>query len=806
MKLYLHTLNEILPSPALKPHLAECGGHSTFTFDCPSEEILLHTLDTLAVELSSDVLEESCVLLSADCTDMTPAIAMSGIMAFNTFYARHRHPWLLEDLTPHVQMHFQPIVDFTQNGKIFGFEALCRLQDPAGNLLSGEDAFKLAHQSKRTSELDLVCQMLALEGKAHSIPPGIPVFINVLPQTIMRENWLEPMLETMNKYGIERREVVIEIIESEEVAPELLARHCDAIRAHGLRIALDDMGSGFNGLRTLAAVRADFIKIDRTIVHEAQGSRVRTVLLEAIISMAQRLGSTIVAEGLERVEDITYCQDLGLIYAQGYYFAMPQKTPVQEVTPLPTRDESHRSPVPDEFRIGEFVNRGVTIELNTSIEEARRIFVQNPDTAIAVVLDHQRPLGLLRRGKLFSQRNTGLGAYCDPLPKLVNHRAPSSLLARGLYLERGESEPWVLVSEQGIYMGILQPLEIMAQLISRKSGTSNLHPLSQLTTGPTLRQSLDVSLRNNPNTELVYIDLDHFKSYNDRYGFIRGDAMIRLLSEIVRQVFQGRSGILVGHIGGDDFVLILDHTKPDLVANLLDVISRFQALAVHLYDSSDLERGFFTTEDGKDHPVASVSIAVVNGSQGPLSNSVAAAERAAVLKKIGKATIGSIIVVENSPPELVLPMQNFYSDWQERALASLQSLLKYRRSADAHALDGCFADHPFFEVVFELEPNGTQRYANWINPSMYGKIKAGGAGIDRSQQTYFQVVQESMAPYISSIYLSTATEDFCLTVSLPILNQAGGLEGILVADISIAAMAMLSSTPNSPLPLAMEPA
>jgi len=96
-------------------------------------------------------------------------------------------------------------------------------------------------------------------------------------------------------------------------------------------------------------------------------------------------------------------------------------------------------------------------------------------------------------------------------------------------------------------------------------------------------------------------------------------------------------------------------------------------------------------------------------------------------------------------------------------------------------------------VVFELNPSGIQRYPNWINPNMYGKIKAGGAGVDRSQQAYYSVAYETMQPYISSIYLSTATEDFCLTVSLPILNQLGGLESILVADISIAAMAMLSS-------------
>lgn len=793
MKLYLHTLNETMHSNELNPHLTLHEHPSTHSFDCSDETTLLATLDRLAAELPDQLLDESYVLVCADGSAVEPAVAMDGILPFNTFYARRRHPWLLSDLIPHVQMHFQPIVDFTQNGKIFGYEALCRLKDPAGKLLNGEDAFKLARQVKRAGELDLVCQMLALQGKARSIPPRTPVFINVLPHTIMREDWLQPMLDTLNKYGIEQRDVVIEIVESEDVAPEVLARHCDAIRTHGLRIALDDMGSGFNGLRTLAAVRADFIKIDRAIVHEAQGSRVRTVLLEAIISMAQRLGCTIVAEGLERVEDITYCQDLGLTYAQGYYFSLPQSIPAVTVNALPVRDESHRSHVPDEFRISEFVSRGMTIELNTSIEDARYLFEQNPDIAMAIVLDHQRPLGLLRRGRVFSPRYTSIGACCDPLPKLVNHRTPSSLLARGLYLERGESEPWVLVSEDGIYIGILQPLEIMAQLISRKSGSGNLHPLSQLTTGPTLRQSLDVSLRNNSSTELVYIDLDHFKAYNDRYGFIRGDAMIRLLSEIVRQEFQNKTGVLVGHIGGDDFVLIFDHTEPALTETLLNVIRHFQALAVHLYDSSDLERGFFTTEDGKDHPVASVSIAVVNGSQGRLSNSVAAAERAATLKKIGKSTIGSIVVVEADPPELILPKQDFYSDWQERALAALQSLLQLRRSGDSHALDGCFMDYPFFEVVFELEPNGFQRYANWINPNMYGKIKAGGAGIDRSLQAYFQVVKETHTPYISSIYLSSATEDFCLTVSLPILGETGSLDGILVADINLAAMAMLSS-------------
>jgi diguanylate cyclase (GGDEF)-like protein len=770
-------------------------GQETYAITCADQAAMMQQLDLLEAELPPSTLAEAYALLVDDCATINPATALAGTMPFNTFYSQQKYPWLLGDLSAHVEMYFQPIVDFTQNGGIFGYEALCRMVDPSGKVLSGEEAFKLARQVNRATDLDRVCYMLALEGKAESIPAGMPLFINVLPQTILEGSWLAPLLESLGRLGIDRRDVIIEIVESEDVVPELLAGHCDEIRKQGLRIALDDMGSGFNGLRTLAAVHADFIKIDRTIVHEAQGSRVRTVLLEAIISMAQRLGCTVVAEGLERVEDITFCQDLGLLYAQGFYFSPPQKKPVKQVAALPQRDEAYRSPVSDDFRITEFVNPGLSIDINASIDEAKAIFLSNQDAAIAVVLDNARPIGLLRRGVAFSRRHQTLGACCDPLPKLVYYNTSPSLLARSLYLDRGEVEPWVMVNEEGRYLGILLPLEIMSQLISRKTTSGSLHPLSHLTTGPVLRQSLDISLRNNPATQLVYIDLDHFKSYNDRYGFIRGDAMIRLLAEILRLTFQGEQGTLLGHIGGDDYVVILDRARPNLIPALLNVISRFYTLASHLYDSSDWAQGYFTTEDGKQHPVASVSIAVVNGLGGPLSNSVAAAERAAVLKKIGKSTEGSIIVVEGNPPQLVQPLHEFYTEWQEQAVKALQSLQAMKRSADPHVLDSCFAAYPFFEVVFELEPYGAQRYPNWINPNMYGKIKAGGAGADRSEQEYFKAITPNMQPYLSSIYLSSATEDFCLTLSIPMLTADGSLEGVLVADINIAAMAMLSQAP-----------
>ncbi|HET7775824.1 MAG TPA: PDC sensor domain-containing protein, partial [Azospira sp.] len=91
----------------------------------------------------------------------------------------------------------------------------------------------------------------------------------------------------------------------------------------------------------------------------------------------------------------------------------------------------------------------------------------------------------------------------------------------------------------------------------------------------------------------------------------------------------------------------------------------------------------------------------------------------------------------------------------------------------------------------ELDGAGVQRFPNWINPDMYGRIKAGGVGVDRGEQPYFRHVADSGQAYVSEIYLSSATEDFCITLAIP-LQAEGAVDGVLVADINIGSMASLT--------------
>lgn len=764
-----------------------------------SDEALDSLLDQLVRNTDAQTLNTTLALLLKEDQTHSTLAALESAMPVQAMYARQRYSWLLGGLEPRIEMHLQPIVDMQAGGQVFAYEALCRLREPAGALLPGGDAFTLARQLRRQDDMDLACQHLALKRKAGEIPDGIPLFMNVMPTTLLHEGWTGQCLSWLQELNIDPRDVVIEVVESELVDASILAERCEALRAAGMRIALDDMGAGFNGLTTLAMVRAEFIKIDRTLVHEAQGSRVRAVLLEAIVSMAERLGATVIAEGLERAEDVGFCQSMGIRLGQGYFFSPPKADLHQQPANLPDLDDAWRARPQDRFRLTDVVEPGNTVELHADIQAAREQFVQNPSLPWIVVLDNAQPVGMLPRGKALSRGTRQIGMACEPLRRVLPNNTTLSALARSLYVSREGMEPWVVVGADGTYLGSVQPMSLVAQILTHREHGANLHPLSQLQTGPSLRQAIESRLTGPRRMALIYIDLDHFKSFNDRYGFIRGDAMIRTLAEILRRIFVGKPNQLLGHIGGDDFILVMEDSDGDttLVRRQLEaVIVQFHALASHLYDPEDLDRGFFVTEDGKEHPIAGVSVAVVNGSTGELPNSIAAAERAAYLKKLGKAEWGSVIVVEDTPHQ-IHPVRTFgdMDLWRDNAFAALATLMNLPRSRDPHCLDAAFKAFPFFEMVFELDARGLQRFPNWINPSMYGRMRAGGVGIDRSSQDYFARVERGGQQFVSTIYLSSASEDFCLTLAQPLFTADGEFSGVLVADLNLSSMAALLDRP-----------
>ena len=205
---------------------------------------------------------------------------------------------------------FQPIWDFG-SGALIGIEALSR-PDEAYGLSGPTEAFDVAAQIGVVHELDVVCATRALEAvREIGIPPGALLFLNIAPRTLERDaggsDWLKTAV-THARLAPER--IVVEVTEriGSRVVP--IVRSLEQLRAHGFKLALDDVGTGNAGLEMLRKVDADFVKIDRSIVAAAPTEPNARAVLMAMATFASQTGAVVIAEGIEDEETLEFLRSI----------------------------------------------------------------------------------------------------------------------------------------------------------------------------------------------------------------------------------------------------------------------------------------------------------------------------------------------------------------------------------------------------------------------------------------------------------------------------------------------------------------
>lgn len=176
------------------------------------------------------------------------------------------------------------------------------------------------------------------------------------------------------------------------------------------------------------------------------------------------------------------------------------------------------------------------------------------------------------------------------------------------------------------------------------------NPITKLPGSIAIQNVLNKRIESNSPLALCYIDLDNFKVFNDKYGYARGNQVIIATSKIIENcvIEVGTSDDFVGHVGGDDFVLI---TTPENFRKSCNyIVEAFDNTIPNFYDPSDLNRGFITgkTRQGLElqFTTMSISIAVVTNLVRKLTNAIEVGEIAAELKKYAKTIRGSIYVVD----------------------------------------------------------------------------------------------------------------------------------------------------------------
>ena len=562
---------------------------------------------------------------------------------------------------------FQPIVDL-QAGSILGYEGLIR--GPSDSPLHAPvNLFEQAIRCGRGVLLDQTCRRVTMERFVECQLPEW-LFLNVNPESLLApEHRPGETLSYLKQIGLNPERIIIELTETQPFTSyQALREATEHYRRHGFRIALDDLGEGYSNLRLWSELRPDFVKLDKHFVQQIHRDPLKEQFVRSVVDIARQSGALVIAEGIEQASELRVLRSLGVTYGQGYLIARPSRVPTLDVRAAidgvvwpgaRSRANARQQPVARDLLI-----EVAPLNSADSNETAYQIFAKDLDCFAIPVVEHEIPVGLLRRqhflesfARPFNRELYGKKSCCvmmEKQPLIVAaetgiHELSSLVVASGKrYLSDG-----FILTEQGAYLGMGTGYELMRKISELQiSAARYANPLTGLPGNVPINETIDRLLEASHPFVVAYADLDYFKPFNDLYGYAAGDELIVLVAGLLLDAAE-RDGDFVGHIGGDDFVLLIQ--SRDWESRLKQVLSEFDqaiigyftaehiaARGIHIPDRSG-EMAFF--------PLTSLSLGVLKVQPGQYRSYLEIAVAAADAKKMAKRMPGSSLFVERRDPD-----------------------------------------------------------------------------------------------------------------------------------------------------------
>jgi len=223
-----------------------------------------------------------------------------------------------------LMLYYQPIVDLA-TGRTVGVEALVRWFHPQRGMVSPESFIPLAEKNGLIIPLGRSVLETAVNQAARWRDEGhdIYVSVNISPVQLRADGIVEEILEIVDASGIAHSAVVLELTEMALIDDfEVIVNGIDQLRSAGLKVAIDDFGTGNATFQYAEVFAADILKIDRSFVMKLEHSS-KSSVVSTVLSLADNMGATTIAEGIELPVQHSRLRDLGCRYGQGYYFTRP---------------------------------------------------------------------------------------------------------------------------------------------------------------------------------------------------------------------------------------------------------------------------------------------------------------------------------------------------------------------------------------------------------------------------------------------------------------------------------------------------
>lgn len=514
------------------------------------------------------------------------------------------------------QLHpvFQPIGTLA-TGELLGYEALIR--GPAGTPL--ESPLALFGQARRCGCLIALERMASRVSIAAFVRAALPgkLFLNYSADAIRELLACQTdVRHFLDEAQMPPDRIVVELTEQAATGPlESLVEAVRVMRESGAQFALDDYGTGHMNLGLWEALQPDYIKIDKTIVGGVARSAFRLEALRAMRQLAQVSGTALVAEGLEAVEDLLVCRDLGIPHAQGFLLGRPAAQPAAALTdaalqalgtnaiavfPEPLRV------LPRMFSANRLLVEAPHVRPGTRNNDVLGHFTQHPALHALAVVEDGRPVGLINRRtftdayalpyhrELFGRKSCM--EFANRAPVIVDKRASMEELAMllGGQDQRYLSDGLVIV-DQGRYVGLARGEDLVRAVTEvRIEAARYANPLTFLPGNMPIDAHIKRLVESGVPFHACYCDLNSFKPFNDQYGYWQGDEMLKLAASVLTESCEPTRDFL-GHVGGDDFLVLFQ--SEDWEARIRRAIARFNESAVQLYSEADVAAGGIHSED-----------------------------------------------------------------------------------------------------------------------------------------------------------------------------------------------------------------
>ena len=567
---------------------------------------------------------------------------------------------------------FQPIVCLV-TGDVVAYEALSR--GPEGSIFENPvTLFEIADELNFIEDLDMLCRKKAISNakKLALDTKATKLFINIDAASMVgtRHNKGETK-SLIEEFGFEIKNIALEVTERAFIKnPGLFYSVLEHYQSQGFSIAIDDFGSGSAGIKLISETSPQIVKIDKFLTENIDKSTKKQGILKMIVEMCHKLfSSKVVAEGIETAEELITVKELGIDWGQGYLLGKPSTTLESIPAFVRNRITSHHSIAEtneenfsDETKVGDITSLNVpVVHSSATVGTLVKMFNKNRDLLGVPVVNVGVPVGLVMKTELFAKLGKQFGFdlfYRRPVSYVMNenfltvdvNQSVDFVAKQVLLRDFSRLYDVFIVLKDGKYYGISTVHSLLERMTALKiKYASQSNPLTGLPGNISIKTFVEKQIKNGLDFACVYCDIDHFKSYNDYYGFCRGDEVIKRTACLITEVFKLSRIGYIGHIGGDDFIAVI---HPEEIHELCTrFIKEFDDMASSLYADSDIKNGYIETLDRRNekcrYPLMSISLAVVVSHENSRFHSfLEISNVTAEIKKKAKTIKGSIFLID----------------------------------------------------------------------------------------------------------------------------------------------------------------